>query len=263
MAYNERLEEIARILQRRRRVTVPELSERFSISEVTVRKDLSLLEERGFLVRTHGGAILAEERETGDRLHMRATEYDQNKCAIAEEAARLLSDGATIILDAGSTNLALAQEVVSRNLRVVTNSLEIGYRLAGCPEINLHLVGGSLRHSAMSLIGPQALAHLANINVDIAFIGASGYSEERGFSCTNVIEGQAKEAMMRCANRTVILADSSKYGRDSFCTFARLQESDLLITDDGLAPGACVRLRERGIEVVLAAPQSERVAHVG
>ena len=172
MAYNERLEEIARILQRRRRVTVPELSERFDISEVTVRKDLSLLEERGFLVRTHGGAILAEERETGDRLRVRATEHDAPKRAIAEEAARLLSDGATIILDAGSTNLAFAAEVARRNLRVVTNSLEIGYRLSACPEVNLHLVGGSLRQSAMSLIGPQALSHLANINVDVAFIGA-------------------------------------------------------------------------------------------
>jgi DeoR family transcriptional regulator, fructose operon transcriptional repressor len=252
MAYNERLEEVTRIIQRRKRVSVPELSERFGISEVTIRKDLSLLEERGILVRTHGGAILAEDRDMVDLLRRRTPEYESSKKAIALQASNLLSDGMNIIIDTGSTTLAFANEVSRFSLRAVTNSLEIGYRLARCDDINLNIIGGSLRHPTMAMIGPIALTSLANLNVDCAFMGASGFSEGRGFSCTNVIESQVKESMMKCATRVVVLADSTKYKKDSFCSYAQLDEADLLITDENLPDEAASRFCDMGIEVIRA-----------
>lgn len=145
MTINRRHEEILRILSRLRSVSVAELTDRLDVSEVTIRKDLSTLEEMGQLLRSRGGAELAEDKSIRQTLNIRRREHLEQKRAIAKRAATLVREGDTIFLDSGSTCMLLAKELCSRNLRVVTNSLDVMTVLADCQGLSVICVGGELQ----------------------------------------------------------------------------------------------------------------------
>jgi DeoR/GlpR family transcriptional regulator of sugar metabolism len=238
------------MLQARKRVTVAELTSRLSVSEVTIRKDLSLLEDMGLLTRTRGGAALAEDREHRDALVVRRRENVEGKRRIAEAAAELIEEGDTVYLDSGSTCALLAERLVDRTLRVVTNSIDAVATLADAPSVALFSVGGSYRKDAGSFIGPLAVAALERMHIGTAFLGTSGFSPEGVFSSQNTIESELKQQVIRRAGRTVILADRAKLGRTAFSVFARAEAVDLVVTD--VAPGEEPALDALSVELLYA-----------
>jgi len=252
LAHIPRHDEILKIIARLRSVTVQELTERLSVSEVTIRKDLTLLEEMGSILRTRGGAKLAEDRAQLRNLHMRREEHRKEKLRIAAKAREFIREEDTIYLDSGSTCTLLAQKLFDMNLRIVTNSLDVMAAVADAPGISLFSIGGSYRKDAGSFIGPFAIELLRNFQIESCFVGATGFSAAGIFSSQNTIEAQLKRQVLKVSKRRVILADHSKFNKDAFAVFGRADEVDVLITD-ALRPGM-EELRTLGIEVVIAAP---------
>jgi DeoR/GlpR family transcriptional regulator of sugar metabolism len=247
---NPRHDTILAILANRRSVNVAELTERLSVSEVTVRKDLALLEDAGHLVRTRGGATIAEDRERIRSVQVRRRESVGPKRWIASRAASLVRDGETIFIDSGSSCALLAELLVDRDLRVVTNSLDVITALRDAEGIQLYSVGGSFRRDALSFIGPTALANLAGFHFDTAFLGTTGFSEAGVLSAQNVNEAEVKRAAIAAASRNVVLCDSSKFGTQAFAAFAQPQQINLVIMDVSAPVNAAVRAL--GMEVITA-----------
>lgn len=225
-----RLEHILKILNARREVSVDDLTARLGVSEVTVRKDLTYLQELGRLRRTHGGAVLAEDNSFAVSLPRRRLAEVPWKEAIAERAAGLVKPDDSVFVDAGSTCAHLVPYLKDMPVRVVTNSLDVIIGLSAAEDVVLHTVGGSLRRDAGSFIGPTAVASINGLRVDLAFIGTSGVSADGVFSSQNAIEADFKRAVIAAAGRRVILADESKLGHEAFAVFARARDIDLLIT---------------------------------
>ncbi|MBN2875859.1 MAG: DeoR/GlpR transcriptional regulator, partial [Spirochaetales bacterium] len=207
--------EILRLLNLLHTVSVSDLSQRLGVSEVTIRKDLSQLEDMGCLVRTHGGALIAEDTRVLRTVDVRQHENLEEKRTIARKALELMREGETIYLDAGSTCLMLARELRTSSVRVVTNSLDIMVELGSAPEVSLICLGGSFRREAASFVGPMALEALSMLHIGTCFMGTSGFSSQAVFSSQNLIEAQLKQKVLGASRRRVVLADAAKYGKEA------------------------------------------------
>ncbi|MGA2975472.1 MAG: DeoR/GlpR family DNA-binding transcription regulator [Spirochaetia bacterium] len=231
MAHIPRHDEIIRIISHLRSVSVQELTQRLKVSEVTIRKDLTLLEEMGNVVRTRGGAQLAEDRAQLRGIQVRKEENLAEKERIAAKARELVNEDDTIYVDSGSTCMLFARRLLDMNLRIVTNSLDIMNVVADAPGISLISVGGSYRKEAGSFIGPMAIEALKGLRIQTCFIGATALSAAGVFSSQNIIEAELKSRVLKSSKRRVVLADAGKFGRDAFAVFARPEDVDILITD--------------------------------
>jgi DeoR/GlpR family transcriptional regulator of sugar metabolism len=252
MALIDRHNKILKTVELLRTVSVQELKDRLDVSEVTIRKDLSFLEDQGLILRTHGGARLAQDINRMHTLNVRERENPRLKKMIASRAALLISESDTIFLDSGSTCQALAENLRDdgRSVRVITNALPIMNILANSESISLYTIGGSFRREAGSFVGPLSLANLADYQIETGFIGATGFTDEGVFSSQNIIESQLKKQVLASSRRRVILADSTKANVQAFSVFARPSDVDLLITDTGYSDQA--DLKALGLEVLLA-----------
>ena len=235
-----------------RAVSVQDLKERLKVSAVTIRKDLQLLEARGLILRTHGGARIAQDASRLQPLNVRERENPELKRRIAERAARLVREDESVFLDSGSTCGALARTLrdTHRSIRVVTISLEIMNILADTECIGLYALGGSFRREAGAFVGPPSLANLHSCHIDICFIGTRGFTSAGVFSSQNIIEGQLKKEILDHSGRRVVLADSTKADVTAFSVFARPADVDILVTDAGGPWGNT--LTQAGIEVLVA-----------
>ncbi len=250
MAHIPRHDEILKIISRLRSVSVQDLTERTGVSEVTIRKDLTILEEMGFVVRTHGGAQLAEDITVMRDLESRSGDHVSEKKQIASLAAQLISGGDTIYLDSGSTCAMLADQIVGMNLRVVTNSIAVMNALVGAHGISLFSIGGSFRREAGSFVGPLALENVKEFQIETCFVGATGVSGRGVFSSQNILESQLKSEILNISRRRIVLADTSKFNTAAFSIFARTGDVDVIIAEHDFEDAAS--LRELGIEVLLA-----------
>jgi DeoR family transcriptional regulator of aga operon/DeoR family fructose operon transcriptional repressor len=263
MKAGRRRSTIIDLLERQRAVSVDELSSRFAVSEVTIRKDLKQLEQRGLLERVHGGAVFAPRvlynPSFKEKEHLRS----RAKLAIAELALTRIHDGESIILDGGSTTLALARLLQRRRRHVVviTNSIPVALELAGS-SFDVLLLGGHLRHHSLAMIGPATVETLRAYHADVAFLGATGVDVERGFTTPNALEAETKAAMARSSTRTVVLADASKLGRVTLARFADLADVDELVTDAS-APPEFVELVRRSIRCETAPLEGGEVGPTG
>lgn len=248
MALNRRHEDILKILNRLRSVSVNVLTERLKVSEVTIRKDLTALEEMGYLLRTRGGAELAEDNHILRTMSVRRKENLEIKEFIARRAVELVREEDTVYIDSGSTCMIFSEAIRDLNLRVVTNSLDVLVQLADVPGVSLISLGGNYRKEAGSIIGPMAVENLQNFQLNICFLGATGFTDRGVFSAQNIIESRLKAQVLQVSTRRVILSDSSKYGKGAFSVFARPQDVDILVTDPGFED--VERFRELGIEVL-------------
>lgn len=233
--YNPRWDEIRQLLQAEQRVTVTALAGRFSVSEVTIRKDLAMMEGRGLLLRTHGGAVLAEDSRTVIGFNEKSRQSLREKEIIARKAAELIKPGQNIILDSGTTCLALAHLLKGMEVQVITNSLTAASALANGDGLSMVMLGGAYRAVTAAVIGQSAVEQLRLYNADIAFLGASGATPEGGFSCQNLHEAQIKRTMIQQASHRVVLLDSSKFGANKFAAFAAYGDVNVVITDDGIS----------------------------
>jgi len=250
---HERRQQIIRILGDQQRVTVSELSRLFSVSEVTIRKDLAWLETQKIALRTHGGAvaIAAGPNEMGFdiREHLQQTEKDR----IGSAAAASVQDGETIFIDASTTGLAMAQMLKTRrDLTVVTNGLRSGMMLVGLPGISVLIPGGILREESFSLVGTWGSAVLEQIHISRAFLGARGFTMNEGLTDVNGEDVELKRAIVASAREVVAIIDRSKWGEIALATFCPIERIKMIITD-AKAPAAMVaQVCSRGIEVVMA-----------
>ncbi|GAA2247237.1 MULTISPECIES: DeoR/GlpR family DNA-binding transcription regulator [Streptomyces] len=249
----ERQQEILRLARDGGRVDVVSLAEEFQVTAETIRRDLKALDRAGLVRRVHGGAIPAGRLDFEPDLAERETTAADEKDRIARAAlAELPADG-TLIVDAGSTAARLAGILPAEaSLTVVTHSLPIAARLADHPGIQLHLVGGRVRHRTRAAVDAWALRAYAEIRADVLFVAANGFSAEHGLTTPDLAEAAVKRAAMAAARRVVLLADSSKHGQEHFARFGDLSDVDLLITDSGLGPDDAAAIEHGGTEVVRA-----------
>jgi DeoR family fructose operon transcriptional repressor len=251
----ERQHAIAALVSERGRVSVTDVADRFGVTTETVRRDLALLERAGMLRRVHGGAVpIGALSLVEPGLAERHGTRSEEKRKIAAAALDLLPDtDGSVLLDGGSTTAALADLLpAERRLLVATNSVPIAARLSAAPGVTLHVLGGRVRGVTQTAVGESTVRALEHLRVDVAFLGANGITSRHGFSTPDETEAATKQAMAGAAQRTVVLADSSKLGREHLVRFAAVDDVDVLVTDSGADPDAVEMLRTAGVEVVLA-----------
>lgn len=248
----ERHGRILAMLRQNGSVSVTQLSEQFRVSEVTIRKDLSVLEQQKKLYRTHGSAILISPY-IGDR-HVSEKEKKSvsEKRAIAIAAAQLITQDDSILIASGTTMAFLAHEIKPvGNLTVITSSAPVTQTLSQDEHIDVVQLGGIVRSSSVSVVGPFAEQMLHSFNCSKLFLGVDGIDMEVGLTTTNMLEASLNGAMIAAAQKVVVLADSSKFGRRGFSKICDLESVDRIITDSGIQSVDLDRLRERGIEVTV------------
>lgn len=249
----ERQQEILRLARDSGRVDVLSLAEEFQVTAETIRRDLKALDRAGLLRRVHGGAIPAGRLGFEPDLTERESTAADEKDRVAKAAVAELPGDGTLILDAGTTVARLADAIpLESALTVVTHSLPIAARLADHPGIQLHLVGGRVRHRTRAAVDAWALRAYGEIRADVLFVAANGFSADHGLTTPDLAEAAVKRAAMAAARRVVLLADSSKHGQEHFARFGDLNDVDLLITDSGLSPDDAARIERGGTEVVRA-----------
>ncbi|MFF0111176.1 DeoR/GlpR family DNA-binding transcription regulator [Streptomyces prasinus] len=249
----ERQQEILRLARDSGRVDVVSLAVQFQVTAETIRRDLKTLDRAGVVRRVHGGAIPIGRLDFEPDLAERETTAAGEKDRIARAALAEIPNKGTMIVDAGSTVALFAAALpVESSLTVVTHSLPIAARLADHPGIQLHLVGGRVRHRTRAAVDAWALRAYGEIRADVLFVAANGFSAEHGLTTPDLAEAAVKRAAMTAARRVVLLADSSKHGQEHFARFGGLSDVDLLITDSGLSPEDALAIERGGTEVVRA-----------
>jgi DeoR family fructose operon transcriptional repressor len=237
-------------------VTVGELAERFGVSIDTVRRDLDQLSADGVLVRTYGGAVSLSTISRTDRaVDQRLTLQEQEKEKIATLAAALVQDGSTIMINGGTTTLALARELRQhRDLTVATNNLLVPGALPPSAIRDIYFFGGAVRSMTLATIGPVSFrgnggAEL-DISCDLALIGVGAIDADAGYTTSNLAEAAMMQEMIARAARVAILADTSKFGRRLFATVSELGSADYLITDAMPPPALRDALTAAGVELI-------------
>lgn len=248
----ERQQEILRLAREAGRVEVVLLAERFQVTAETVRRDLTALDRSGLLRRVHGGAVPAGRLGFEPDLTAREATAAAEKDRIAAAALAEVPAGGSVILDAGSTVARLAAALpVETALTVVTHALPVAARLADHTGIDLHLVGGRVRHRTRAAVDAWALRSYAEIHADVLFLATNGFTAEGGLTTPDLAEAAVKRAAIAAARRVVLLADSAKAGQERFARFGSFADVDLLITDTGLAPAHKAAIEAAGTEVAL------------
>ncbi|KOU40658.1 MULTISPECIES: DeoR/GlpR family DNA-binding transcription regulator [unclassified Streptomyces] len=247
----ERQQEILRIARESGRVDVLSLAETFQVTAETVRRDLKALDRAGLVRRVHGGAIPAGRLDFEPDLAERESTAADEKDRIARAALAELPAEGSVILDAGSTIARLAAELpLDSGLTLVTHALPVAARLADHPAIDLHLVGGRVRHRTRAAVDAWALRAYGEIRADVVFLGTNGFSVAHGLTTPDLAEAAVKRAAIGAARRVVLLADSAKHGQEHFARFGDIADVDLLITDSGLAPDSVAAIEAAGTDVI-------------
>ncbi len=233
-------------------VSIPDLRDAMDVSESTIRRDLEALEDLGEAKRTHGGVF-----STGPTTAVKQFETKQNpgqwdkKRSIAECAAGLIEDHDTLLLDGGSTTYELARQLIGRPLQIVTNSLPVANLFSSCDSVDLVLLGGALHHRTGVTLGNFANQMLQSINVQKAFLSVAGINA-KGFYNSNMLLVETERAMMECADRTIIVADSSKFGHSSLARLCEWCDVHTLVADDGLSESWRRQVEEFQVQLILS-----------
>ena len=228
-------------------ITVAGLSRDLAVSEVTIRSDLNSLEKRGILSRVHGGAVTSVHPHILERQNLRVEE----KQSIARAAADLVQSGDTIMIEAGTTPALVCRYLgVKRDVHVITNSVLAFNAAKNNPALKITLCGGEFRSSTESFVGPIAVETIRRFNVKIAFVGTDGFGARNGIT-THLLEGgEIIKVMKERARQTILLTDSTKYGRAGPVTIMPLSEADGIITDSRIPREAAAEMREGIVHIV-------------
>lgn len=260
MLAEDRRARILAELDRRGSVRVSALVELLGVSDMTVRRDLDVLQAKGELHKVHGGATRRVDRSTDEPgFAAKSVREQAEKEAIAARAAGLVEPGSAVAISAGTTTHALARHLASvPGLTVVTNSVWVADTLhgSGGPDTTVLLTGG-LRTPSDALVGPLAIDALRSLHADVVFMGVHGMDPTTGFTTPNLMESEANRALVACARRLVVVADSTKWGVLGLSSFAALGDADVLVTDVGLPVEARQVLAEAVGELILVKPGSD------
>ena len=246
-----RLRTIAAKLEREGRIVTKDLVDELNATPVTLRKDLLLLEKRGLLKRTHGGAVKVNRLYPGQALNEKEKINLEEKIRIVRKAATFVAEGDTIILDSGSTTSLLAKELRNfKRLVVITNALNIASDLSDT-NVEVIVVGGNLLKMAATMVGPLADDTLRKVSADKLFMGVDGVDMNIGLTTPDINEAKTSRVMMESAGEVFLLVDASKFGRRSLGVISPLSAIDKLITTKRLSEEEFQQLNENEIDVFM------------
>ena len=251
MTLLERHSIILELLREFGKVDVAELSSKLKVSAVTIRKDLDLLEEKKLLYRTHGGAILADPYIATRKVSEKEKLRPEVKRRIGLKAVELLSPQDALIIASGTTVQAFARCIENMKLTVITSAMNVAMELLDKPDIEIIQLGGIIRHSSASAVSEYAIRMLDNFSCSKLFLGVDGIDPEYGLSTTHIQEACLNQAMIAAATKTIVLADSSKFGRRGFSKICNMSDIDWVITDSGISPKMLEAIEEQGVKVTI------------
>ncbi len=234
-------------------VTVTDLAEKLKVTEVTIRTDLRVLQKEGKIDRTHGGATLSTRSVVDMNEDIKAQINVEKKEAIANAAAHLVDRNDTILVASGSTMVAFAEKIESQGqLTVVTPSIRISMKLLAKQNIGIMQLGGMIYPNTLSTRDDYAIQGLANVHCNKLFFGAEGFDMFGGITCATLEEAKLTQKMIAAASQTILLADSTKFGRHGFGKICGLEDIDILVTDNGLQKEVREKIEDLGITVIIA-----------
>lgn len=250
MSGNLRHEAILDTLQTRGRVDVVDVASRFSVSEVTVRRDLDQLARAGVLRRVRGGAVSVRMRGEGLPYAMRRLEHAAAKERIATAAASLVVDGEAVCVDSGTTAVEVARRLASRRLTVMPFSVQALEVLTGSPTARILLPAGSVRPDEGSIVGPLVEQSLRGLRFDTVFLSCCGASLDDGVTAHDLDDAAAKRAMIGAGRRIVLIAEGAKFARSAMSITCSLRDVDVVVTDDSAPDDVLDELRSAGVDVI-------------
>ena len=256
MTRAERLSALLELLVTEGKIDVEESAERFAFSAATIRRDLDYLADQQLLSRTHGGAV-PNTTSYDLPLRYKSTHHGEAKARIAQRAVAMLWPGCTVSLNGGTTTVEVARalpgvEALHNGVTVVTNAINIATELAVRPFIKIMVCGGVARPQSYELVGAIASETLSQFVPDICFLGATGLDPVAGVTTYDEAEAAINRVMVQQAKRTVVVIDSSKLGTVGFSRICRVEEVSAVLTDSEAQPAMVARLRDAGVEVLLA-----------
>ena len=253
MTKEERHSAILNLLLQRESILVTELADILNVSSVTIRKDLTELEKEQRLYRNHGKAILMSPYAPNRTISEKEKFHTDEKHLIGALGAQLVEPNDSIIIASGTSVHALARNInPDIQLTAITASLKVSEILSNNEKVNIIQLGGSLRHSSLSVVGNNAEEFLSNFACSKLFLGVDGIDLDFGITTTDMQEASLNRVMMKSAQKTIVLADSSKFGRRGFSKIANMEDVDHIITDSHVSPAIVKQIEELGIELTIA-----------
>ena len=250
----ERRAFILQMLEQKPEVQVTEISRETGISEVTIRKDLTILQNRHLLLRTRGGAM---RKPVANQNQERAIDIKRmfnfkEKERIGEEAAKMIKDGDYVMFDSGTTTLEVARHLDKfQDLHIITNAMNIAIELMKYKRFDVVMIGGNARANSLSTVGPLALSVMRNFGRYKLFLGVDSFSIEEGISTHNMEEALLNQIMIQQADKVIAVFDSSKFNKRSYVHVADTKQLDCIITDRAIPTGMTAKLKSLGVEVRL------------
>lgn len=245
--FNDRQQQIVDLITTDGEIKIAELKDRFAVTEMTIRRDLEKLEQRGIVRRTFGGAISVGKDVS---LSERAGTHVEEKKRIGKVAAALIQPGESIFIDGGSTTLQIARHLpTGAPFTVVTNALNVASELIE-KKIPVIVIGGIVRDSTLSMSGPMAIEAISKMAFDRAFLGASGLNKRDGFGNSNMFEAELKRVAITRSAETSIVLDHSKFGTNSLVSFTEIGHVRRMITDRLPEEDLLMALREAGVDIM-------------
>ena len=233
-------------------VKVQDLSQSLRVSEVTIRKDLRILEDKKLLIRNHGSASPLNSLISDKHVDEKEKFYIAEKKKIAMAATKLLSPEDKIIIASGTTLLSFADCIdIQQHLTVITSSVKVSLSLCRHPHIELVQLGGTLRKNSVSIIGHYAELMLNNLACNKLFIGVDGIDLNSGLTASDMNEAYINQKMIEVSDKVIVLTDSSKFGQRGFCKICEINQIHQIITDSNAPMHIVEQIRELGIEVTL------------
>lgn len=246
----ERREHLMAIFSEENKIDVATAAKRMGVSSETIRKDLRALSDQGLLRRVHGGALPIHSVAFEESVEQRTSNLPEKR-RIAERAAKELPSEGAIFIDSGSTSRIVTEWIPeTANLTVFTNSIPVVKAMFSKSRIPCYLVGGRTRAISQSTVGKWALAELAEIRVDVAFVGTNAVSFERGLSAPDSDEAAIKASMLNHAQKVVLMADHSKFDQESMFSYAPLEAIDLVVTGKEMPDQLRARMTEFDVDVI-------------
>jgi DeoR/GlpR family transcriptional regulator of sugar metabolism len=237
-------------IQERGAAKTSELSKLFGVSEITIRKDLQVLAERGEVLRTHGGAVARNSLAFEPSYQEKVALHAEEKRRIGQAAADLIKENMAVFIGNGTTTMEIVRHLdPTKPFKAFTNALTHAMELANLPHVELSVIGGHLRWKSYAMVGPLAKKALEGVYFDLVFLGVDGISPERGLTIPSLNEAETAREILLAGERVVIVADHSKFGRVTHGRIAGLEEIDLIITDQAADPDFLTFLVELGVEV--------------
>jgi DeoR/GlpR family transcriptional regulator of sugar metabolism len=254
---DERRALILEHLARDQIVKVAELSDRFAVSEVSIRRDLDRLDRLGLLKRVHGGAVAIPNAALGQSHVAKMRHHVEEKERIGRAAAQMIRYGDRLIFDSGTTVLQVARNISgdllnAGNLTVITGSLPIVQELGPWKGLHLIVLGGIYLPDYQMIVGPQTIENLNGLHADKVFLGTDGLTFSHGVTTASMLEAEVDRAMVEAASEVIVVADSSKIGVIGLTTIIPVVKINKLITDDQAPSDFIAALQQQGVEVILA-----------